>query len=77
MALSRSLRADFLLVDDQRARKVAQLNGIPILGSLGVLLRAKELGLLKEIRPSIDRIREVGLFYAESLVQELLRLAGE
>lgn len=57
MALYRRLHADLLLIDDYRARKVAQVNAISIVGSLGILLRAKESGLLKEIRPFVERIR--------------------
>jgi len=44
MALYRKLSADELLVDDQRARKVARFNGMRVIGSVGVLLAAREPG---------------------------------
>ncbi len=37
----RQLAADRLLIDDRRGRRVAAINGIEIIGSLGVLLAAK------------------------------------
>lgn len=77
MALYRRLHADLLLMDDSRARKVAQVNGISIVGSLGVLLRAKETGLVGTVRPFVERIRMAGLFYSETLTNEVLQLAGE
>jgi uncharacterized protein len=77
MALYRHLRADRLLVDDYRARRVASLNGIQVVGSLGVLLRAKELNLVSELRPLVATIRASGVRYGERLVAEALRLAGE
>jgi uncharacterized protein len=77
MALYRSLRADFLLVDDHRARKVARLNGMEVVGSLGMLLRAKEAGLIPEIRPLIAFIQAAGVHYGDQLVANTLRLAGE
>jgi hypothetical protein len=77
MALYKNLRADRLLVDDHRARKVAAWNKISVIGSLGVLLRAKESGLLQEIRPLLTAIRAAGLYYSEQLCDEALRLAGE
>jgi predicted nucleic acid-binding protein len=77
MALYKRLRADRLLVDDHRARKIAHLNGIEVVGSLGVLLRAKESGLISEIRPLLATIRSAGVHYGEQLMGEALRLAGE
>jgi uncharacterized protein len=77
MALYKRLHAERLLVDDYRARKVAYLNGIEVVGSLGVLLRAKESGLITKIRPLIVEIQAAGVRYGEQLVKEVLRLAGE
>jgi hypothetical protein len=77
MALYKSLHADRLLLDDLRARKVARLNQIEVVGSLGVLLRAKELNLIGEVRSSLVRIQAAGIRYGEQLVEEALRMAGE
>ncbi|MES1241486.1 MAG: DUF3368 domain-containing protein [Acidobacteriota bacterium] len=77
MALYRRLHADFLLLDDHRARKVARLNGMEVIGSLGMLLRAKEAGLIPEIRPLVTLIQAAGVHYGEPLVARTLRLAGE
>jgi predicted nucleic acid-binding protein len=77
MALYKHMKADRLLVDDQRARRVARLNEIEVIGSLGVLLRAKESGLISEIRPLVIVIQAAGVYYDERLVAEALRLAGE
>jgi len=77
MALYKRLHADYLLVDDYRARKVARLNRIEVVGSLGILLRAKESGLIPAIRPLLANIQAAGVHYGEQLVSEALRLAGE
>lgn len=77
MALYRRLHADFLLVDDHRARKVARLNGMEVIGSLGMLLRAKEAGLISEIRPLIALIQTTGVHYGDQLIENALRLANE
>ncbi|GAK56316.1 hypothetical protein U27_03278 [Candidatus Vecturithrix granuli] len=60
MALYKSLHADYLLVDDQRARKIARLNQIKITGSQGVLLLAKHTGLITKIRPFLERLQASG-----------------
>lgn len=77
MALCKRLGADRLLVDDRRARRIARLNGIAITGSLGVLVAAKDGGLLPAIAPRIDAIRSAGVRLGEEVVAEALRLAGE
>src|SRR5215210_335625 len=77
MALYKLLHADLMLVDDDRARKVARLNEIAVVGSLGILLKAKEAGLVLEIRPLLAAIQASGVRYGEQLVAEVLRLAGE
>lgn len=77
MALYKHLRAHRLLVDDYRARKIATVNGIQVVGSLGVLLRAKEVGLVAEIGPLVAAARAAGVRYGEKLVSEALRLACE
>jgi uncharacterized protein len=77
MALYKHLHAERLLVDDYRARKVARLNKIEVIGSLGVMLRGKEVGLVPEIRPLLIAAQTAGVRYSELLVDEILRLAGE
>jgi len=77
MALYKHLHADRLLVDDYRARKVARLNEIEVVGSLGILLRGKEGGLVPEIGPLLIAAQAAGIHYSEQLVDETLRLAGE
>lgn len=77
MALYKRLHAEFLLIDDHRARQVAHLNGIEVVGTLGVLLRAKESGLVAEVRPLIVTIQASGVHYGGKVLSEVLRLAGE
>ncbi|HEX8434213.1 DUF3368 domain-containing protein [Archangium sp.] len=77
MALYRKLSADELLLDDQRARKVARFNGMRVIGSVGVLLAAKQRGHIQVLRPLLETIRRSGIHISDALVTEALRLAGE
>lgn len=77
MALYKRLQADHLLIDDRRARKVATFNGIAVIGSLGVLLLAKDKGLVPAIRPLIEAIQNAGIYLGEQLVAQALQLADE
>ena len=77
MALYKQLHADRLLIDDARARRIAQMNHILVVGSIGILILAKQRSLLPLVRPSLDLIQRAGIHISESLLEEALKLAEE
>ena len=77
MILYKHLAADLLLVDDARAKKVAYLNNLEVMGSLGVLLLAKKQGLIVSIQPLLNRLRYSDIFVSDQLLDQVLVMAGE
>ena len=77
MALYKQLSADRLLIDDRRARAIAEHNSIQCVGALGVLLLAKHQGVLQQISPFVDKLRGSSIHYGEVLLDKVLQLAGE
>lgn len=77
MLLYKEVTADYLLIDDRRGRKVAKINQIKTVGSLGVLLQAKRAGLISCVAPLIEQIAASPIFMSENLIQTVLELAGE
>ena len=77
MALYKQLSADVLLIDDHRARVVAEHNQIACIGVLGLLLVAKQRGKVNTIAPYVHRLRQSSIFYADDLLDRVLKLAGE
>jgi len=77
MLLYKELNADYLLIADKRGRKVAALNQIKTVGSLGVLLQAKRAGLVASIAPLLAQIDASQVFISHSLLETVLDLAGE
>jgi len=69
--------ADFLLCDDKKAKKFAQSFGLNVIGSLGILLKAKELNLISEIAPLIEILKDSRIFIDEKTYALVLRMAGE
>ena len=45
------LNADFLLIDDQKAREIAESLELNCIGTVGLLIKAKRLGMLPELKP--------------------------
>lgn len=77
MLLYKEVAADYLLIDDRRGRKVAKINQIKTVGSLGVLLQAKRIGLIPRVAPLLEQIAASSVFMSENLIQAVLELAGE
>ena len=77
MALYQQLKAHKLLIDDRKARRVAEANGIECVGALGLLLLAKHYGHIPEIAPFVNQLRESTLHYSQSILLKALQLAGE
>lgn len=78
LALALELRADYLLVDERAARRVARMRGVEVVGVLGVLLVAKRRGLIPAVRPIIEALTgEAGFRASARLVSEVLQAAGE
>lgn len=65
------------LLDDALARRVATAKGIPIKGTLGLLLDAKHAGHLPILKPSLDRLQDLGFRTAQHTRDAVLKLAGE
>jgi predicted nucleic acid-binding protein len=67
-----------VLMDERRGRRVAtDVFGFEVAGTCALLLRAKKLTLIPEVRAPLDRIIMNGLFISPRLRSECLRLAGE
>ena len=65
------------LLDDALARRVAIAKGIPIKGTLGMLLDAKRIGYLTAVKPSLDQLQELGFRLSQQTREAVLKLAGE
>jgi len=77
LALGRELSDALLLLDDRDARRHAHALELEISGTLGVLLLAKERGILDAVRPVLDRLQALRFRLDASTRQSVLELAGE
>ena len=66
-----------IILDDRRARRVAHDLGLYIIGSAGVVARAKDVGLVASIRPMLADLQAAGLFLSDNAARRLLESAGE
>jgi predicted nucleic acid-binding protein len=66
-----------VLLDDRAGRRVARELGLRVFGSAGVLVLAKEQGLIPTVRPVLDTLRSAGLYLSDSAYRDALMLASE
>lgn len=72
-----TIQADLVLLDDKAARRLATVLHLPLMGTLGLLLKAKEAGLILSVRPKLDALQKLPFHIAPRLLQRVLREAGE
>jgi predicted nucleic acid-binding protein len=77
IVLAREMSADWVLVDERLARRKLDSLGIRTIGTLGILLKAKELGLSQAIKPEVDKLRTRGFRLSRSVYEDVLKMAGE
>jgi predicted nucleic acid-binding protein len=66
-----------VLVDDGSGRRMAAALGLDIVGSAGVLIQAKKYGLIPEVRPILEELRDAGLYLGGPAISRILQAAGE
>jgi len=77
IVLSEELNADAVLIDDLKARKIARLRGLKVIGTIGVLLDAKERGRVHEVKPLLEVLMKNKIRISEELHDHALELANE
>jgi predicted nucleic acid-binding protein len=66
-----------LILDDTLGRSIAHLYQLTYTGTLGVLIRAKELGHIPSVLPVVQSLQAQGMWIAQSVIENVLELAGE
>ena len=77
LALALESKADLILLDDRAARRLATALGIPLLGTLGLLLLGKGAGLIPNVRSRIEALRSLPFHISPRLYEAVLKTAGE
>ena len=77
MILAKEQDADIDIIDDQNAKKYAKYLGLPVTGTLGILIRAKQEGYIAELKPILDVMVQNGIYIKTGLIEHCLELVGE
>lgn len=78
IALAKEMdESPLLLLDDLKARKLATKLNLKFTGTLGVFHKAKQMGVIPQIKPLIEKLQATNFRISENIITELLRLNNE
>lgn len=77
IALALETSENTLIIDDYKARKVAEQLSLNFTGTIGVIIKAKHLGLIESIKPYINKIKETNFRISTDLETKALIEANE
>ncbi len=77
IALAVEMGDCYLILDDQKARKTAASMGIDFTGTLGVIISAKQRGILPAIRPVFEHIIGTDFRVSKAMIEQILLELGE
>lgn len=75
LAVERSAR--LIIMDELKGRRQAKRLGLPLTGTLGILISAKRIGLIPTVQPLLSELQANGLYLSESLVARVLKQVQE
>ncbi len=77
IVLAREMQAEWVLMDEKKGRHKLVQMGMQKIGTIGILLKAKQVGLLPAIRPEIEKLRQQGFSISQSVIDAVLQQANE
>lgn len=77
VAIAHEIESSVVVLDDQQARKIAEQRGLACIGTLGILIHAKESGLVQRLEPILKRLLASGFYLSATRFRRALERVGE
>ena len=77
MILYTETGADFLIIDDKKARQIAEELKITCIGTLALLIKAKQKGFLKALKPIFETLIQNRRYYSKNVLNSILNAQQE
>ncbi|GGK71422.1 DUF3368 domain-containing protein [Rufibacter glacialis] len=77
IALGSEKENSLLILDDLQTRNLAQRLGLSFTGTLGLIAKAKQEGIIPSVKPIVQKIRETNFRFSEEVFTNMLKAAGE
>ena len=77
IALFSTMKADFLLLDDLKGRQVAKSKRFPVVGTLGILVSAKQKGFINNLKTTLEALQRQRFYITDEVLKKALALVNE
>ena len=77
IALFSTRKVDFLLLDDLKGRQVAKSKGFAVVGTLGVLVSAKQKGFINNLGITLEALQRQRFYITDEALKKALSLVNE
>ena len=77
LVLAEEIKADWILLDENKARLTADLIGLSTIGTVGILLLAKRMEKISVLKELLDELKAERFFISEEVYKRVLDQAGE
>lgn len=77
IALCLEMENPILIIDDLKGRKTAEKLNLNYSGTFGIILRAKQEGIIPNVSHILEKIKKTNFRFSEALFQTILKEAGE
>ncbi len=77
LILAKEINADLVLLDEIIGRRYAKQLKINLTGTIGILLRAKQVGLISSVKDLLTELVEKGTWLNPKLISKVLIMAKE
>lgn len=76
--LAAELKADWILLDEADGRHTAKRMGLQVVGVAGMLMLAKQKGLIDQVMPFVQQLRhEAGFYLSDRICRRIAEEMGE
>lgn len=77
IVLASENKDSLLIIDEKKGRHLAKSLNITIIGTLKIIILAKQVGILNEIKPVLEKLKTVGFRISKNLELEILVITNE
>ncbi len=77
IALALEMPDSLLILDDMKARRLARMLHLQLTGTLGVLMKAKQIGVIDAIKPLLAKIQATQFHISNELIEGVLQISQE
>ncbi len=77
IVLANEIKADLVIIDEKAGREYAEHFGLKLTGTIGILLKGKQLGLINKIQPLLMTMKENGIWLNPKFINQVIKIANE